>query len=126
MAAGDAVGVALEELYKSLSIDSIIGEPIEMGDKIIIPVTKMGIVFSTGLHSRAQDNCAEGRAGGGGGIFPVAIVIVFKDIKGPEGIRIMPLAAPSAEIGLAESLSQMALAAVSKLNVNGTASEKKP
>jgi len=126
MATDDAVKAAIDELYKSLSIDRIIGEPIEMGDKIILPITKMGIVFGTGLHDGARDNCAEGRAGGGGGIFPVAVVIIFKNIKGPEGIRVVPLTKPSAQFGLAESLSQMVSSAISRLNASETASENKP
>ena len=126
MAADDAVKAAMDELYKSLSIDRIIGEPIEMGDKVILPITKMGIVFGTGLHHEARDNCEEGRAGGGGGIFPVAVIIIFKGIKGPEGIRIVPLTMPSAQFGLAESLGQIVSAAISRLNVSEKTSENKP
>ncbi|MGA9097404.1 MAG: spore germination protein GerW family protein [Methanotrichaceae archaeon] len=126
MAADDAAKAAIDELYKSLTIDRIIGAPIEIGDKIILPITRMGIVFGTGLHYGAQDNCAEGRAGGGGGIFPVAVVIIFKSIKGPEGIRVVPLTIPSAQFGLAESLGQIVSSAISRLNVSKTASENKP
>lgn len=50
MAADDAAKAAIDELYKSLTIDRIIGAPIEIGDKIILPITRMGIVFGTGLH----------------------------------------------------------------------------
>ena len=125
MATDDAVKAAIDELYKSLSIDRIIGEPIELGDKIIFPITKMGIVFGTGLHHGTRDYCAGGRAGGGGGIFPVAVVIIFKDVKGPEGIRVMPLTVPSAQFELAESLGQIVSSAISRLNASETTSENK-
>ncbi|MFB3766228.1 MAG: GerW family sporulation protein [Methanotrichaceae archaeon] len=115
MATNCAVKAAIDELYKSLSMDSIIGEPIETGDKIILPVTKMGIVVSTGLSSGHQDSCAEGGAGGCGGIFPVAVVVISKSIRGPEGIRILPLTRPSVQVELTESLSHIASAVTSRL-----------
>ncbi len=126
MATNYAVKAAIDELYESLSVDSIIGEPIAIGDKIILPVTKMGIVFGTGLHCGAQDSCADGNAGGGGGIFPVAVVVISKSIQGPEGIRVIPLTKPSTQVELAESLNHIASAVVSRLKASSTASENKP
>lgn len=126
MATDDAVKAAMEELYKSLSIDGIIGEPIEMGDKVIIPIAKMGVVFGTGLHFGARDNRSYCNAAGGGGIFPVAVVVISRGIKGPEGLRVLPLARPSAKIELAESLSQMASAVISRLNVSETSRNNEP
>jgi len=125
MAADSAAKAAIDELFKSLSIDSIIGEPIEVGDKIILPVTKMGIFFGSGLKE-AIGNRAEGRAGGGGSIFPVAIVIIFKDIRGPEGVRVIPLTKPSGQAELAESLTHMVSAAISKLGTRSNSSKGEP
>ena len=126
MATNYAVKAAIDELYNSLSSDSIIGEPLEIGDKIIFPVTRMGFVFGIGLHCGAQDDCAEGRAGGGGGIFPAAVVVIFKNIDGPEGVRILPLIEPSAQVVLTESLTHIASAVVSRLSESSTAGGNKP
>ncbi len=121
MASEDAVKAAIDELSKTLSIKSIIGEPIEMEDKIILPVTKMGIGFGTGISRGVEEKSAggiTGSAGGGGGIFPVAVVVIFKGIKGPEGIRVIPLGKPSEYIGLAESMTQVASTVISKIPSN--------
>lgn len=118
----DAVKTAIDELYKCLSIDSIIGEPIEIGDKIIIPVTKMSFVFGMELNG-SRKNCTECMSGGGG-TTPVAVVIISKGIKGPDGIRIIPLNMPSAQFMLADSLINMVSAALSRLNTGSTAGRK--
>jgi uncharacterized spore protein YtfJ len=94
----DAVKAALDELFESLSAKSIIGEPIELEDKIIIPITKMGMGFGTDIgrisrHERKEDLARCG-AGGGVGLFPVAVVIVFKGVSGPEGVKVVPLSPP--------------------------------
>ena len=48
----DAIKAALDELIEALSARSIIGEPIEMEDKVIIPITKMGMGFGTDIGQR--------------------------------------------------------------------------
>ena len=126
MATDDAVKAAIDELYKSLSIDRIIGEPIDMGDKVILPIARMGIILGAGLNLKAQKNCTDGRAGGGFGVYPVSVVIIFKEIKGPEGIRVMPITTLHPQIELAESLGQMASAVMSRLMVGEAASENNP
>lgn len=123
MAADDTAKAAMDELHKFLSVDSIIGEPIEVEDKIILPVAKMSIIFGSGLSCGANDIGAVGKAGGGGGITPVAVVVISKDIRGPEGIRVMPIAKPSAEVELAESAVS---AVVSRIGKSETARKSKP
>ena len=101
----DATKATLDELFESLSAQ-LIGEPIEMGDKIIIPITKMGMGFGTNIGRTGLDVGKEGlercKAGGGVGLFPVAVVIVFKGIFGPEGVKVVTLSPPG------ESLSDIA------------------
>jgi len=91
----DAIKATLDELLDALSAQSIIGEPIEMEDKIIIPITKMGMGFGTDIGQTGLDASKEGlercKACGGVGIFPVAVVVVFKGIFGPEGVKVVPL-----------------------------------
>ncbi len=98
MAAEDAIKATIDELLKALSARNIIGEPIEMEDKIIIPITKMGMGFGTGMGQEDGD-ASKGKvasaAGGGVGVFPVAVVIVFKNVVGSEGVKVVPLAAPN-------------------------------
>ena len=94
------VDAILDELLDALSAQSIICEPIEMDDKFIIPITKMGMGFGTNINmgQRGQYASHEGpagcSAGGGVGFFPVAVVVVFKEISGPEGVKVVPLSPP--------------------------------
>jgi uncharacterized spore protein YtfJ len=126
MAGEEAIKITVDELAKALSANNIIGQPIDMEDKMIIPVTKMGMGFGTGMSHGNEEKCVgelTGGAGGGVGVFPVALVIVFKGISGPEGVQIVPLTQPSA---VAESIAQIASAIMSRLasqKESGTFSE---
>lgn len=119
MAAEDAIKATVDELLKVMSAKNIIGEPIETEDKIIIPLTKMGMGFGAGI---AGEDKGSGGAGGGGGVFPVAVVIVFKGVTGPEGVKIVPLAAPSP---LTEPLASIAHIFMEKLIGRKEGGEKK-
>jgi len=94
----DAMRATIDELLDTLSTKSIIGEPIEMEDKIIIPITKMGMGFGTDIGRKGQhaspEDLARCGAGGGVGVFPVAVVVIFKGIAGPEGVKVVPLSPP--------------------------------
>ncbi|MCK9565961.1 MAG: hypothetical protein M0Q43_07925 [Methanothrix sp.] len=109
----DAIGATLDELFDALSAQ-LIGEPIELEDKIIIPITKMGMGFGANIGITGPDVGKEGRerctAGGGVGIFPVAVVVVFKGIFGPDGVKVVPLS-PSPE----ESIGDIAHVVVEKI-----------
>jgi len=92
----DSIKATVDELIKALSARNIIGEPIEMEDKVIIPITKMGMGFGTGQGGQeANKGASASGAGGGVGVFPVAVVIVFKGIAGPEGVKVVPLTSQS-------------------------------
>jgi uncharacterized spore protein YtfJ len=126
MAAEDAIRTTVDELLKALSANNIIGEPIETEDKILIPVTKMGMGFGTGIGPGTGDmNKGEiaGGAGGGVGVFPVAIVVIFKGVTGSEGVEVMPLTAPSP---LAESMVHVANTLIERLTSRKEGGEKKP
>ena len=101
----DAIKATLDELFEALSAQ-LIGGPIELEDKIIIPITKMGMGFGTNIGRTGPDVSKKGlercKAGGGVGLFPVAVVIVFKGIFGPEGVKVVTLSPPG------ESLSDIA------------------
>ena len=108
----DAINATLDELFEALS-SQLIGEPIELEDMIIIPITKMGMGFGTDIGQTGLDagkkSLAGCRAGGGVGIFPVAVVIVFKGILGPQGVKVVPLSPPG------ESLSDIAHVLMEKI-----------
>jgi len=86
-----------EELSKVISTETVIGEPIIQEDKVLIPVTKLGFALGSGSgKSSGKEAGGEGTGGGGGGgIEPIALIAVFKNVPGPEGVKILPLKAPS-------------------------------
>jgi uncharacterized spore protein YtfJ len=108
MAAEENIKATIDELQKVLTANNIIGAPIEMEDKIIVSITKMGMAFGAG-SSQCGDNKkaggTSGGAGGGVGVFPVAVVIVTKGVVGHEGVKVVPLGTPNA---LAESMGEIA------------------
>ena len=103
----DVIKTTIDELLKVLATDNVIGETMEVDDKVIIPLTKIGLVFGTGAGMGGmRDNKGKGAgAGGGAGISPVSVIIAFKDIKGPEGVQILsvhgmgPLAKMMTDVG---------------------------
>ena len=119
----DAITATIDELLKVLSARNIIGDPIEMEDKIIIPITKMGMGFGTGKGWESKGNgTINSKAGGGVGVIPVAIVVVFKGIPGEDGVKIVPLFASSPGN---EPLTGIAAAAQTILEKIGASQDKK-
>ncbi len=100
----DAKEDTLDELFKALSAQMIC-EPIEMTDRIIIPITKMGMGFGTNMNTTGanvkEEGLARHAAGGGVGVFPIAVLIIFKGISGPDGVKVVSLSPPG------ESLSDI-------------------
>ena len=130
MAAEENIKATIDELQKVLSANNIIGQPIEMEDKIIVPITKMGMGFGTG-SSQCGDNKkaggTSGGAGGGVGVFPVAVVIVTKGVSGHEGVKVVPLGTPNVRTpnALAESLGEIASVLMERFSRKKESSEEK-
>jgi uncharacterized spore protein YtfJ len=95
---GDPIKTTVEEIRKVLNIENVIGETIETDEYLLIPVTRMGMGFGAGMgEGKGPENGGEGGAAGAGGaagIEPIAMVVVHKGVKGPEGVKVMSLKAP--------------------------------
>lgn len=87
----ELIKTTVDELLKVLATDNVIGETMEVDDKVIIPITKVGLAFGTGSGMGSMGNRKAGGhgAGGGAGIEPLSVIVAFKDIKGPEGIQVL-------------------------------------
>jgi uncharacterized spore protein YtfJ len=93
----DPIKTTVDEIRKILNIENVVGKVIETEDKMIIPVTRMGMAFGAGMgEGKGPNNQGGGGAGAGGGagIEPVAVVVVFKGQAGPEGVKVMSLKNP--------------------------------
>ncbi len=109
---GDPIKTTVEEIRKVLNIENVIGETIETDEFLLIPVTRMGMGFGAGMgEGKGQDDMGAGGAGAGGaaGIEPIAMVVVHKGVKGPEGVKVMSLKAPDP---LSRAIGEISTAAV--------------
>lgn len=108
------------ELKGFLSSKNVMGDPIDFGDKLVVPVARYGFAFGAG-GNHTKDGGGQG-AGGGGGIEPVALVILHKDLKGPEGVQVMSLKKDSqiAQVisALGESLAPQLIDAIKTMTQN--------
>jgi len=78
-----SVDATLDELFQKFCSVSLIGEPINLKDRIIIPVIKMSITFGGDVGPVA---------GAVAGLSPVAVLDVKKTVLGQNGVRVLSLA----------------------------------
>lgn len=94
----EEVKTTVDELLKTISTKNIISEPIEVGDNVVITITKAGLGFGTGKgegkNERGPSGTGEG-VGGVAGVSPVAVIIIHKSTPGPEGVEVKSLSPPS-------------------------------
>jgi uncharacterized spore protein YtfJ len=81
----------LEEFRKAISVETVVGKPIELEDKILIPICSVGFGAGGGGGARKEKEGQGYGIGGGGGVSPVALVAVFKGIPGPDGLKVLSL-----------------------------------
>ncbi len=110
--------LTMDELEKLLSPGQIIGKPIDLGDKSVIPVAEFGFGFGAGSGQAAEKGSGVG-TGGGGGISPVALIVIHKNIPGVEGIQVLSLRKESSIVRvistIAESLGPQAIHAMKEM-----------
>ena len=108
----DPIKTTVEEIRKVLNIENVIGEAIETDEFLMLPVTRIGMGFGAGMGEGKGMNDMGGAgagAGGAAGIEPVAMVVVHKGVKGPEGVKVMSLKAPDP---LSRAIGEISNAAV--------------
>ena len=109
---GDPIKTTVEEIRKVLNIENVVGETIETEDKILIPIIRIGMGFGAGkAEGNGPDKSGGAGAGAGGaaGIEPIAMVVVFKGVDGPEGVKVMSLKNPDP---LSRAIGEISNAAV--------------
>ena len=83
------IKTTVEELRKLISVDNVIGSPIETEDKILIPVMRMGVGFGAG--ESLFGNAGNDVAGAGAGVEPISMVMIPKKGNDAEGVRVLDL-----------------------------------
>lgn len=102
------IRASVEEFSKVLSTKTVIGDPITIEDKIIIPVVKVGFGLGAGSGvgngGKEQGEGYGSGVGGGGGVEAIAAIAIFSGVPGPEGIRVLPLKGPGIAQAIAEAI----------------------
>ena len=97
------IQAALGRIEGVLDSRSVVGEPITVGDYTIVPLISIGFGFGVGSGTGKSEEFIKGEGAGGasvggGGVKPVAVVVI-----GPEGAKVEPLKGTAAS--LLESLA---------------------
>ncbi len=77
MAIEDIVRTMLNELREIVKTETVVGEPLVLGDVTIIPVSKISFGFGAGGGQSEKDDGNSG-TGGGGSVQPVAFIVIKK------------------------------------------------
>lgn len=89
MSGEELLKTTVDELEKLVSTKNIIGDPIPMGERIVIPVASYGFGFGGGYVQGCDAmNGAGAGSGAGAGIKPIALIIIDSTVKGPDGIQV--------------------------------------
>lgn len=128
MAAEEMLKEAAGQLKEIITARNVMGEAVDLGNRMIIPVTKFGVAFGAGGFP-GKEGSGTG-AGAGGGIEPVAVIITDKEITGIEGIQIISLKNnnPIAQVitALSETLVPQVIDLIKTKNNTQKAEEKEP
>lgn len=87
------VKTTIGEVEKVLGSKTVVGEPITIGDTTIIPLLSIGFGFGGGGGAGLGDSKKEGTegvaaaGGAGGGVKPIAVIIIDKDGARIESIK---------------------------------------
>lgn len=111
------------QLREFLETKNVLGAPVDFGEKVVIPVARYGFGFGAGgSHGKDSGNQA---AGGGGGIEPVALIVLHRDVKGAEGVQVMSLkkdsAVAQAIAAVSETLAPQVIGAIKTMHDKGSA-----
>jgi uncharacterized spore protein YtfJ len=102
------VRTTVDELLKAISTKNVVSDPIEIGDNVVITITKVGLGFGTmkgeGRNDKGPSGVGQG-VGGAAGVSPVAIIVINKSTPGPGGVEVRSLVPPS---GIGKAIGDIA------------------
>ncbi len=83
--AADILDVMLSKIEAMARAKTVLGEPVQMGDRMVIPVVKISVGFGAGgseATSQKESKPAQAGGGGGGGGFcvqPVGFIVMDEE-----------------------------------------------
>jgi len=121
------VKTTVDELLKVISTKNVISEPVEVGDHVVITITKVGLGFGTGMAESKSGSGPTGDGEGVGaaaGVSPMAIVVINKTTPGPAGVEVRSLVPPS---GMGKAIGDIATSVMQGMNeARAKKKEEKP
>ncbi|MEE1117246.1 spore germination protein GerW family protein [Methanosphaera sp.] len=106
----NSIEKTLNEIQKVMNTNSIVGTPIDADDKLIIPISKTSLGFGVGVaDNKGTNETGIGGTGGGGSIDPVALLIVYKNIPGPNGVELVQINKDDSLEGLLSGVSKVVM-----------------
>ena len=78
----DLLGSIIEELRKIAATETVVGKPVVLGDKKVVPISKILVGFGVGGGEGKSKEKKEDFAGGGGGgarVEPVGFIVMDGD-----------------------------------------------
>jgi uncharacterized spore protein YtfJ len=113
------VKTTMGEIEKMLSTKTVVGDPMKVDGKTVIPLISVGFGFGAGggtgkMSTKQQQEGTGGGTGGGAGIRPIAVII-----SDEKGIRI-----ESIRGGLASALEKVAETVMMKRGQQGQSQEE--
>jgi len=98
MSGEDFFKLATDELDSLINANTVMGDAIDAGDKVIIPIASFGFGFGGGMAKgygkdaeKGEGNGEGAGAGAGGGVSPVALIILHKKLTGIESVQVISL-----------------------------------
>ena len=82
----DELFTRLDELQKSANVNAVFGQPVQMGEKTVIPIASVRYGFGLGFGEQ-EELASEANVGGGGGAGAVAKPLGLAEIT-PESTRV--------------------------------------
>jgi len=102
---GEIIRTITGEMQKSISARTVVGDPISIEGKTIVPLVSTGMAFGAGTGS-GKEQASGGSGGGGGmGIKPVAVIIIDD-----QGVKVERLKSPKHSVmeQLVEAMPKLA------------------
>jgi uncharacterized spore protein YtfJ len=101
----DIIRTVTGEMQKSLSARTVVGDPITIEGKTIVPLVSVGMGFGAGAGSGKEPASGGGGGGGGMGMKPVAVIIIDA-----QGVKVERLKSPKPSLmeQLIESVPKLA------------------
>jgi uncharacterized spore protein YtfJ len=80
-----------DNIKTMVSSNTLVSDPIEIGDRAIYTISSVGFGFGGAEGNKEKGEKSGSGAGAGAGISPVAVMVIHKNISGPEGVQIFSL-----------------------------------